>query len=194
MDAFPPRRSDELDDRSSLLLSALSSVIEHRTAIYVAGPITNGPRYATWKQTSGAVTDETAHRLHVVGPNVADGERAVRELRKRAKGPVISPFSLLVKGWTQGDYRHFWSTVIESLVFKVVLIDGWAWSGGASYEVLVGLSSLCLIENQEGEPITASKAWSAVSRSIEELKKLDLDVSFLESVNKGLHLLSAGSS
>jgi hypothetical protein len=173
------------------LLLALSSTTEPRAATYVAGPITNGPLFLEWYAQRGrhlsVGTPEyrDARREAVVHPNVERGLAVARNLRQEGVATVIEPFSLDVPEWSQDDYRWFWGQVIEHLVARIHLLEGWSMSNGSAFECLTGLRAGLEVVH-EGHPLTPERAQALVGEALPGLDSAGADTGFLERVQAEL--------
>lgn len=188
---YPPRRTQSAQREATLLLAALSSCTDRHSATYVAGPITSGRRFLDWYQAQGAsLTHDRqayreAHLSAVIRPNILYGASVAATLRQRKERVVIEPFSLTVADWTQADYLHFWSEVIEQLVAEVYLLDGWSASVGSSYECLTALS-IGMPVYCGGHCITPRDAMVQIDRDRATLDAAGLETAFLARIAKEL--------
>ena len=171
----------------------LGSVIPGRTAIYVSAPITTGKRLLEWRQNQNGLPPEVTqeHQRHlqklVLEANLADALELIRSLREGSGGLYIDPSALpTIDGWTQSDFRHLWSSVIERYAQKVIFLDGWQFSDGCALEFLVAQRSGISTVSQALAPITLAEGTRAIQAAITEAKSLNSSAEFLEAVNAGL--------
>ena len=157
---FPPQSSRETEIES--ILSAFSSVIEGRCAYYVSTPMTTGR----------ASTDRQDHV-----------DELVTKLRRVSSAPVIDPTAILgLTDWTQSDYRVLSGRVIERYVRTVVLVDGWEYSLGCSYEFLTARRSGARTVTEELEDVPMKEGIALIREAVSELELSGNGSAFLKAV------------
>ena len=193
--SFPPVTSHEREVEA--LLNILGSVIIEHSGVYVSVPITSGKRYAKWLNLRNIEPDLThpdtyqEFQREVLKPNFDHAQSIIRKLRKLFPKALIDPTALRdIDGWTQDDYRYLWGKVIEQYAGTVVVIDGWQYSNGCSYEILVSYQSATyhcpLVLNENLQPLTLEQGLTLVKASIHELKEAELPTEFLEHIAEQL--------
>jgi hypothetical protein len=151
----------------ALLLQAWECVFSDHNAVYVSGPITTGPRFVKWYLASGRNISNTRkyrelHKLNVIQPNVNDLKEAANNLRKKLRDPVLNPGSIQIERWSQKDYNELWRKVIERFIKLVVLLPGWQYSVGSSYEALLGYMYNVEVSTPEGLKIDVNTAYRLI--------------------------------
>lgn len=116
------------DELSDLLLDALRSVVDERSATYVAGPLATGRRYYD-ELLAGIPNVEDVRRS-----NERSMRRVVSELRGRLGWPVIDPGVLRVNHWSPSEHGTLFLRVVADLCRDVVFVEGWEFSSGATKE------------------------------------------------------------
>jgi hypothetical protein len=175
------------------MLAAYKSVIPDKNAIYCSGAITSGRRAITWlanNRLSGYEADHIPSELYksfqaeVVEDNIRELRTAAMSLRSISFRPVIDPSALPhVNGWTQENWRHFWASVISTFVSEIVLLDGWQFSRGACYELLIGLQKgVPVRQYQEEFKLDLERGRNMILEAILEIEVLGIDVAFHRQV------------
>lgn len=184
-DTFPPTTSDR--QRVSLFLNIFRTVTVRRSATYVSSPLTTGPRAFEWHRRNGAPVDATSFYDNVIEPNRKDAAAFARALRERRGQVVIDPTALPdVPGWTQQDYRYFWGRVIEEFCIEVVFRDGWQFSSGCAYELLVAWHNDCRLLCEDGRALEIADALTLLEHAIREANLHGVASEFLTSVRAAL--------
>jgi Domain of unknown function (DUF4406) len=129
----------------TLILNAFESVLPAQGAIYCSGPITSGPLALKWADLRGIQNvdvdllpegEKQEFQAEVVEVNKRNLFEAAERLRTETGEVVINPAAMPhCNGWPQSQWRELWRTVIERYVFSVIVLEGWAYSKGAVYEV-----------------------------------------------------------
>lgn len=195
-----PKPSPERLPLMEALKTALASIAEERSAIYVAGPVTSGPRYTQWlrencsQSNANVVQDE--RREAVILPNLEEGRRKAGNIRQQVSGRlVIEPFTLdlwrwrkhdPVYDWSQDDYRFFWGSIVEEFAASVILLDGWQWSSGSVYEFYTACRLNIIATDERGKRIVISDAIEQIEGAISELDEFNSDTKFLKTIVKVL--------
>jgi hypothetical protein len=185
--SFPPTttRVDEV----TMLLEAFASVTEGRSATYVSSPLTTGARAFEWHRRNGGHTSGKpgAFETDVVEPNREEAAAFARSLRATMNRVVIDPTAMAdIPEWRQSDYRYFWGRVIEEYCDEIVLRDGWQFSSGCSYELLVGWETQARLLRQDLTPLKKEEAEELLTRAIEETEAHGASAAFLHAVRQAL--------
>lgn len=190
---FPPRSTHEREIEA--LLNVLNSVVDG-AAIYLSAPITSGRRFSAWyasRNGAAKLADPEAHEefvREVVERNRAHAHQLAQQLRHACQETVIDPTAMKdVSGWTQDDYRDFWGRVIEKYASRVVLLDGWQYSNGCSYEFLTACRKGIPTFRENMQSINASEGARMIEAAIDETRANALSTLFLERVVAELHRL-----
>lgn len=135
-------------------LQAIGSVLEPRSAIYVAGPLETGREfYGNPKSGPGRVEQEEIRRL-----NQARLTDFVAELRRSQPDPVIDPGPLRIAGWPAANYGRFFFEVIERFAREAWFLDGWAYSRGATSEYVHCVRHGIVCRDQHGAALDEAQA------------------------------------
>lgn len=113
---------------SDLLLDTLRSVVDERSATYVAGPLATGRLYYD-ELLAGTLTAEDVRQS-----NDLTMRTMVRKLRARLRRPIIDSGVLHVQHWSPGEHGNFFLRVVAELCRDVIFMDGWEFSSGATKE------------------------------------------------------------
>lgn len=189
---FPPQPDHEHEWEA--LVGVLASAVGGREADYVSTPITTGQRFLAWYHAEGHALErgsdayKRAHEAQVIRPNGLDAQEFVARLR-RERRLVIEPTSLCLPHWTQNDYRHLWGKVIERYARRVVLLDGWQFSSGCSFEFYVAARSGIDASSQDGQFISREQGCSLIAAAIVEMEAIQFDTAFLKQVFQALQAL-----
>lgn len=167
-----------------ILLATLACTLGERSAIYLSGPVTTGPRFVDWYKAEGRAMENDPgyagrHHAEVVVPNSEALKAKAEALRSRTGVPVIEPGSLLVHDWSQDEYVDFWRTVMERFVQRVVLSQGWEYSSGCVQEVLHAFELGLPVEDADGALLDRPAARAAIARAAEELQAAEITISYL---------------
>ncbi len=180
----PTARSEEIN----IAIGAMACQLGLGNTTYVAVPITGGPRFVTWYAKHAAPLKHDASKYsqalldNVIQPNSNDAKRHISELVRRESCSVIDPSRLVVSGWSQDDYRHFWSRVIEQFATRAVFLDGWNLSSGCVYEFFV-VTTLGLPAFDAGlERLSPGDGLMLIEQGISELRAIGADCSFMETI------------
>ena len=196
---FPPRSTHESEIKA--LLNVLASVVEGRTATYVSAPITSGKRYLDWHAQRGKDTNESqptyrdVHSREVIKPNRVHAQQVVQKIRRSLAGVLIDPTAFDdIPGWTQDDYRDFWSQVIKKYVNSVIFINGWEHSNGCSYEFFIAQRNGITTLDEDFHPLTFEQGLELIQAAINEMRRQGLSTIFLERVAEGLTRLQCSKA
>ena len=159
-----------------------------RTAVYVSTPITTGPIFVEWMQTTGKYmvkdSDEYvgALKANVILPNIQRAASVIELFRWRHMGLIINPTALEVSGWKQSDYHRFWKEVLRRHARRVILLKGWQYSRGCTleFELAQRLSIDCVDENMES--ISRDKGLILIRSAIDQIKTVGEKTLALEEI------------
>jgi hypothetical protein len=186
---------------ASAMLAVYGSVTRETKACYCSCPITSGLRHLKWVDIttrSLANIDEATllqradHAQNVVTPNLLHAQQVVDQLRRRLKEVVIDPTAMpALAGWTQGDWRAFWTDVIERYVSTAYFLDGWQFSSGCVHEFFVSRRAGLTTLSENGSPLVTSDGIILIGRAIKYIEEHAGNSVFLRttfSALKELHL------
>jgi hypothetical protein len=178
-------------------LCVLGCAVGGGGATYLSAPITSGKRFSDWHaRSNGDVSLSRPGRREefereVVAPNRERVRELVAELRRTCAGALIDPTALAdLPNWTQDDYRVFWSRVIETFAGRVVLVDGWQYSNGCSYEFLTALRKRIPAFDERQRPLPPAEGLRLLRAAIAELKGRAIPTIFLERVAEEVQSLA----
>jgi hypothetical protein len=181
-----------------------STVIPNRDAVYVSTPITSGLRFVSWFDSNGgnikrqfgreSIEYEREHKKHVIIPNVEEGKKIVDRTRKNSNSFVIDPTQLEHTGWSQEEYRYLWGRVVELYVREIIMVNGWEYSSGCSYEFLTAVGNNIPVLNENNEPISIKQGFDCLGTAINWYNKHDVDTDLLKDVYTQLGTLYGLSS
>jgi hypothetical protein len=173
-----------------MLLEAISSIVEGRSAVYVSSPLTTGSRAFEWhrrRSSSNGREQGPTFEVDVIEPNRDDAARFARALRAKTTKVVIDPTAMGdLDGWTQADYRVFWGRVIEEHCDEVVFRDGWQYSSGCTYEYLVGWETGSLLLQEDMTPLPRDEAQALIAMAVRETESHGASAAFLRAVASAL--------
>lgn len=157
-------------EQKALLLQAWGSVLEARSAVYLSGPITTGPRFIDWarkSRTLGGADYAKELRTFVIEPNSRDIRETAESLRAKASEPVLEPATLYVSGWSQKEYLDLWAEVIEGYVKRLVMMPGWSFSVGCAFELGLAFERGIPVSTLTGLGITLDDACRELEEALE---------------------------
>ena len=104
-------------------------------AVYVSTPITTGKEYFELLTANGSVSDSDRARLRSINAMHAT-DAMVRVRDTFPTEVIIDPLSFNEPaGWSQDHFNAFWMLVIHHFVKTVVVVNGWEYSTGCTWEV-----------------------------------------------------------
>ncbi len=185
-------------DQIEALLDVMCSVLQETNAVYLSVPLTSGRRMIDWKKSATQLPSPSSPEYSselkrlVIDPNREHVRELVKQLRRDHNEPIINPSAVgdLI-GWNQSDYRFFWGRVIERFAAKVLLVEGWQYSNGCTYEFLVAGRHDRPACDESGSPISVNEGKKLIRLSISEMTECGLPTDFLESVIADLVKLAA---
>lgn len=170
----------------NLALSISDCIIDDRTALYIAMPITSGRRLWNLAKRIGIQNLEQISSLHprlfeqeVFEPNLNDATQMVRGIRSRYSQPVIDPSRLVVREWTQEQYRSVWRAVISSKVSLLIVSNMWEYSIGCVEEVSSALENRIPILDQSDRLLTLNDISSAIAGALADALDADISADYL---------------
>ncbi len=161
------------DDLSRLLLTALKSVLEPKSAVYAAGPLDTGKLYF---EAIASGTHDPSIRIR----NQAALSAFVAAIREKVRpAPVIDPGLLQVEKWTPREIGVLFLESITLFAKEAWFIDGWEYSTGATKEYLhcVSIGTPCF--TQSGMPLSMDLACSLLTKAIDFIASIGLDAAKL---------------
>jgi len=173
----------------------LKSITDGRKTIYIAVPMTTGHNFLHWYANEGAAIDSSTeeyrkkHHEKVILPNCEAAKKRIAAIRcNYSNAIIIDPTSFSISEWTQEEYHYFWGKIIECCVNKVVLLDGWQYSVGCSYEFLTAVQNGIETLTENGSPLSRGLGVNLILSAITELKQNALPTVYLERVIRELGL------
>lgn len=176
----------------TLVLNAFESVLPARGAIYCSGPITSGPLALKWADLRGnrnidvdllSGREKQEFQNEVVEVNKRNLSEAAERLRAETGEVVINPAAMPhCNGWPQSQWRELWRTVIERYVFAMIVLEGWAYSKGAAYEVSIALEKGLNVTTIDHKTLDAITAQQAIEAAVSALKARGMDVTFYDQI------------
>ena len=176
----------------TLIFNTFESVLPARGAIYCSGPITSGPLALKWADRRGIQNidvdllpdrEKQEFQDDVVELNKQALFEAAERLRMETGEVVINPAALPhCNGWPQSQWRELWRTVIERYVFSMIVLEGWAYSKGAAYEVSIALRKGLKVATIDHKTLDVVSVQQAIAKAVWDLKARGMDVTFYEQV------------
>lgn len=170
----------------SIVLGVADCIIERRTAIYSAVPITSGrrlwdlaKRLNMFQLHKIAGSHPRVFERDVFEPNLEDARRLAAELRRRHSETVVDPSRLFVSGWNQKDYRDIWRAFISKKVSLLVLADGWQYSFGCVEEVVCAVQNKIRVRDEGDNPISRTEMFSIITNALAEAKASGISTHYL---------------
>lgn len=153
----------------------LDTVLEPRSAAYVAGPLASGRLHhadrSTLVRPDLDLRAVNAQRLSAFAMN----------LRRRLDCPVIDPGILNVPGWSADHYLDLLSEVLRRYVREAWFIDDWQYSDGATaeYVLCLQIGTPCL--TQMGEDLPVDSGHRLIRHAADDFAARGLDDTRLRS-------------
>ena len=161
-------------EMNEVLWNLLASVIEPKSALYVAGPLDTGKLFyetlANGDKSASLIREENQRRL---------GEMVSR-LRREHSSVVIDPGLLRVPGWDTRMLGNFFISVIERFVNEAWFIEGWEYSHGATKEFLYCIGGGVRCCDERGQTLGTPRAVELLANAVSHIKALGLDAEKLE--------------
>jgi hypothetical protein len=93
---------------------------------------------------------------------------------------VIDPSSLIdISGWGQKDYHAFWVGVIDQYAERILFLDGWQYSDGATTEFIAAIRLGLPTFTEHLSPLTVDDGKDLLRVAIEEYESVGLDPKLL---------------
>jgi len=173
----------------------LKSITGGLQTIYIAVPMTTGQNFLQWYTNEGAALDcsteeyKKQHYEKVIFPNCEAAKKRIAAIRNAySNAIIIDPTSFSISEWTQEEYHYFWGKIVECCVNKVVLLDGWQYSIGCSYEFLTAVQNGIETISENGSPLSRGLGVNLILHAMTELKRHALPTVYLERVIRELGL------
>lgn len=152
----------------------LKSLFSGNDIVYISTPINTGERYIKWYSNKGKLLEDNMQEFNeqryklVVEPNIKYANESIKEIRKNIKKIVIDPTILEndILQWSQDEFYEFWGKVIKELISEIILLDGWEYSIGCSYEYLSAIENNVRIYSQDLKQMRVSDAVLKLKKSI----------------------------
>lgn len=183
----------------ALILNTFESVLPARGAIYCSGPITSGPLALRWADLRGAENidvdllperEKQEFQDEVVEVNKRNLFEAAERLRAETGEVVINPAAMPhCNGWPQSQWRELWRTVIEQYVFAMIVLEGWAYSKGAAYEVSIALQKGLKVATIDHKTLDVVSVQRAIAKATSDLKARGMEVTFHEQILRAISQL-----
>lgn len=183
----------------SALMSAFETVLDGKTAIYAAVPVTSGLRL--WKLASelkisdlGKISQTAPERYaqEVFVPNSSFAQAFAASARKRY-GLVIDPSRLVIPDWSQQQYWLFWEQIILRCVKTLLLSPEWEYSRGCVYECIFAVKHSIPVISAEGEILDVHELRAVVSEAIRVRESLQIRADFLDEFMSATGTVKPGS-
>lgn len=158
-----------------ILFNLMDSVLDNKSAIYVAGPLDSGRDFFKIL-ADGKVSSE-----EVRATNQARLTEFARRLRLNLGRPVIDPGLLRVPGWSGRDYGKFFIEIINRYANEVWFINGWEFSYGATKEFINCTQYNLPCFNEVGKQLSVEMGYSLIQTAANYIEEIGLDASKLRS-------------
>lgn len=178
------------------LAEQLSCIVHKGETFYVSTPITSGKKFIEWFATIGKGLKEknndiyrSEHRRSVILKNSEEAKIKISKFMGRVDGIVIDPARLEFKEWEQDEYRYYWGKIIEQYVDNVIVLDGWEYSNGCSFEFLTAIDCGKTILSEELQKLSINDGMELINKSILTLMENDLPTAYLEKIINTLEFI-----
>jgi hypothetical protein len=169
------RLSLEKSEVATICRLLLESVLEPKSAAYVAGPLDTGKIYFE-SLVAGSPSVEEIRKI-----NEARLTSFARNLRRMLPFPVIDPGPLRIPGWRGADYGRLFLDVIDIFVREVWFIDGWEFSSGATKEFAYCVHRGIWCVDESGAEISIERGRKIVRGAIQYVESLGVSAEKLQS-------------
>ncbi len=164
----------------AIVLQAIDMTIPDGRGSYLAAPISTGRRYQHALATTGAQSfdqlleclGEKEYLERVRWPNVEEGERIAERLRHAGERYLVNTGPLFIEGWSGKDYMELCFALISRKITRVYFHDEWAFSSGATQELLFCVERNIESVSANGEELSLDRARQDLLRAIAELDSL----------------------
>lgn len=172
-----------------IILQSWRSAFGQSKVTYLSGPITTGPRYIEWFNSTegGSVKGSPSEADAVIKPNSGEIIKVAAELRKFWPTPIVEPASFNIRGWKQEEYLALWSEFIETHTETIVFLDSWQCSVGCITEYCRALQHKKRTVKLDGSPLTIETAISGARDNLQKIKDLpNLPVTNIERLENAI--------
>lgn len=169
------------DEEVEIALSAIDCVLNGEKAAYASSELTSGRRVNSMLRETGVrrsselrrTLGDAEYATRIWNPNLGAATAFARKLHHTLGGDqlVITPAPLAATGWNQSEYLTFWELLIRTRISAVYFNDGWQYSNGCTFELLVALDKGLPTYDAEGKALFAAEGSMLVRSAIEELRK-----------------------
>jgi hypothetical protein len=164
------------------LLQAFESVLEDRSAIYLAGPLATGKRFfeasADAHFSPQTLRQENARAMRAVA----------KSLRTTQEKPVIDPSLLQPAGWSSLEIGQFYIDLLARFACEVRFMDNWEFSRGATKEFMVANDIGIPCQDIAGRSISLADGINVIALASKKILQLGSDntpwVARLETLEK----------
>ena len=169
------------------LLRLLDMMYADKSTAYVSAPITTGTVFMDWYSSKGSkIRDkelyDSEHNNKVTLTNISNAKKIKNKICLSEKNKIISPLTFNRNSWSQDQYRSFWGKVIEKYVNKIYFLDGWEYSSGCVFEMLIAMINKIKVFSEKKKIITVENAINMISSSIKKMKQLKMDCDYIKTV------------
>lgn len=173
------------------LISAFESVLAPKTAVYVAVPVTSGPRLWKLAKELGlsdlqkvAESVPERYKNEVLSPNSAYAAEFAASVRGR-HGLVIDPSRLVIRDWSQKQYWVFWEEIIVRYVRNLLVSRDWAYSRGCVYECMFAVQQSIPVLSEKDCILPVAELRRTISEAIQIRESLSIQAEFLDEFMDG---------
>ena len=172
-------------EESAIAFSAIDCVLNGEKGVYASSELTTGRRAQTVLREIGAHTSselrprlgEQAYATRIWNPNVDAAMSFARGLHHSLGGNqlVITPAPFTAPGWNQQEYLAFWETLLRSRIKAVYFNDGWEYSNGCTFELMVSVDHGLPTFDAAGRPLPLMEATARIQKAVAALRRDKLD-------------------
>jgi hypothetical protein len=165
-------RKDEIGAVCHLLLE---SILEPKSAAYVAGPLDTGKLYYEFlvkgEPPRGEIRKVNEKKLT---------DFACR-LRRVVAIPVVDPGRLRIPQWQAADYGQLFLRIIDVFVREVWFINGWEYSTGATKEFAYCVRKGITCTDEAGKAINIAEGRERIQEAIRYVESFSLNADKLRA-------------
>lgn len=161
-------------DVARICLDLLESILDHGSAVYVAGPLDTGRDYYGALATHGnidLVRLANQRRLSMFA----------NSLRAAKTCPIIDPGQLRVPTWHGADYSNFFLEVIRRYAREAWYVDGWEYSSGATKEFTHCIQWQIPCYDERGDSLSVEGGAALIRAAVEDIERMGLMAEKLRS-------------